>query len=246
LDAQTIYFEAVDNYFKGELTVKKVSIRSFGSADTLILALKNGEIDAMSNYSSGLDASASPSITGVADLDSGMSINPGNYQLTFGFNQTPTNELQFRKAAAYALDYALLASAIGGEVPGTGIIAPPNVGFDDTLPKLKQDIALSKSILDEAGYLDINNDGYRELPTGEPMNVIVNTQYNKSKGTIFARIAEIVVSNLKAVGINTALDEKGVTDSAYSLSVFRGGLLISYMLALLHTAGLIIGRLLVI
>ena len=205
------------------MTVKKVSVRTFGSADALILALKNGEIDAMNNYSSGLDASAAPAITGVAGLDSGVGINPGNYQLSFGFLMTPTKDMQFRKAVAYALDYSVLATAIGGDTPGSGIIPPPNVGFDSSLPKLKQDIALAKSTLDAAGYKDTNGDGYRELPSGEAMNIVVITQYNKSKGAIYARIAEIVTSNLNAVGIKTSIDQKALTDQAYSLSVTRAG-----------------------
>jgi peptide/nickel transport system substrate-binding protein len=55
------------------------------------------------------------------------------------------------------------------------------------------------------------------------MNVTVITQYNKTKGAIYARIAEIVVSNLNAVGVKTTLDQKALTDQAYSLSVTREG-----------------------
>src|SRR5699024_12680780 len=36
--------------------------------------------------------------TGVENLDSGMSINPGNFMIMFGFNVAPTNDLEFRKA----------------------------------------------------------------------------------------------------------------------------------------------------
>jgi len=225
-DAQTMYFEAVDNYFKGELTVKKVSVRSFDNHDSLIMALKNGEIDAMYDYSNSLDASAAPSITGIEGLDPGMSQNISNYQLVFGFNKTPTNELQFRKAVSCALDYSLLATAIGGEageIPGIGIISPPNVGFDSSLPKLKQDVALAKSTLEAAGYKDINNDGYRELPTGETMNVMVNPQFNKTKAALYLRIAEIIMKNLDAVGVKTTLDEQCANNSDYFMKVRKEG-----------------------
>ena len=222
-DAQILYFEAVNSYFKGELTVKKVSVRSYGSTDSLILALKSGEVDAMNNYSSSLDASAAPSVTGIEGLDPGESINISNYQLTFGYNRTPTDDLQFRKATRYALDYTVLASAIGGEIPGTGIIPSTCLGYDSSLPKLEQDIELAKSILDEAGYIDINNDGYRELPSGEPMDVVVLPQYNKSKGVVFSRIAEIIVSSLNAVGINATVDQQATADKAYVLSITRAG-----------------------
>jgi peptide/nickel transport system substrate-binding protein len=220
-DAQTIYYEAVDHYFKGTLLVKKVSVRSFGSADSLILAMKNGEIDAMNNYSSGLDASALPAITGVKNLNTGKSVNPGNYQLDFGFINPPTNDLQFRKAVSYALNYKLLATSIGGDVPHAGIIAPPNVGFISSLPSLKQDLKLANSTLEAAGYKDIDKDGFREDPSGNAMNLVIITQVNKSKGAIFARIAEVVASNLNAVGIKTTIDEKSLTDQTYSLNLYR-------------------------
>jgi peptide/nickel transport system substrate-binding protein len=224
-DAQTIYFEAVGNSWNGkEITVKKISVRSFGSADSLIMALKNGEVDAMYNYSSSLDPSAAPSITGIQGLDPGMSNNTANFQLVFGFKKSPTNDLNFRTAVAYALDYPLLAAAIGGDIPGTGIIPPPNVGFDPSLPKLRQDIGLAKATLEAAGYKDINGDGYRELPSGEPMNVMINPLNYQSRITLVLRVAEILKGNLDAVGIKTTLDEqyavtKYISQGTYELYI---------------------------
>jgi peptide/nickel transport system substrate-binding protein len=211
-DAQTAYFEAVGNSWNGkELTVKKVSLRSFGSADSLIMALKNGEVDAMFVYSTPLDPSAAPSITGVAGLDPGMSTNTGNFQLCFGFKKYPSNDLNFRTAVSYALDYSLLASTIGGEngeIPNTGIVPPPNISYDPSLPKLKQDIVLAKATLEAAGYKDINGDGYREFPNGEPMNIMVNPLNLKARITLLLRISEIIISNLKDIGIKATLDEQ--------------------------------------
>ena len=44
-DAQTSYYEAVsDTYLGREVTVKRVSVRSFDSNDALVMALRNGEI----------------------------------------------------------------------------------------------------------------------------------------------------------------------------------------------------------
>lgn len=214
-DAQTMYYESVENYWKGDLAADIVSVRTYDSKDALIMALCNGEIDAMYDYSSPVDATKLSSITGVEDLNPGMSDNPGNYQIVFGFNEAPTSDLAFRKAVICALDYELLAVSIGGEeaqVPGAGIVAPPNLGFREDLPQLAQDVERAQQILDEAGYLDVDGDGYREMPDGSPMDVLV-TPNSAQTTSIYPRLAEIVSQNLAAVGIKTTIDTEHLVSS---------------------------------
>lgn len=137
-EAQSMTLEAVsDTYMGQELTVRKLTVRTYDSHDALVMALRSGEVDAMYDYSNSLNATMVDSITGVEGLDPGMSDNPGNYQLVFGFNEQPTDDLTFRKAVRAALDYELLRVTIGGEdgqIPHAGIVAPPNKGFDGSLP----------------------------------------------------------------------------------------------------------------
>lgn len=128
-EAQSMTLEAVsDTYMGQELTVRKLTVRTYDSHDALVMALRSGEVDAMYDYSNSLNATMVDSITGVEGLDPGMSDNPGNYQLVFGFNEQPTDDLIFRKAVRAALDYELLRVTIGGEdgqIPHAGIVAPP-------------------------------------------------------------------------------------------------------------------------
>ena len=35
-----------------------------------------------------------------------------------------------------------------------------------------------QAVLEEAGYKDVDGDGYREMPDGSEMNVLVTPQYN--------------------------------------------------------------------
>ena len=115
-EAQSMTLEAVsDTYMGQELTVRKLTVRTYDSHDALVMALRSGEVDAMYDYSNSLNATMVDSITGVEGLDPGMSDNPGNYQLVFGFNEQPTDDLIFRKAVRAALDYELLRVTIGGE-----------------------------------------------------------------------------------------------------------------------------------
>ena len=51
----------------------------------------------------------------------------------------------------------------------------------------------AKAILEAAGYIDTDGDGWREQPDGTPMDVLVTPQYNATKAALYQRIAEIIV-----------------------------------------------------
>ena len=222
-DAQIISYEKVaDTYLGREITVDRVDVHSYSSLDSLAMALINGEVDAMYNFGDSLDPSLRPTITGVDGLNPGTSMCTGGYQLVFGFNVAPTNDIKFRQAATYALDYELLATVIGGEdgeIAGTGIISPANIGFNASLPKNQQDQERAKKTLDDAGYIDANGDGWRELPGGGELVISIAPYYNPEKSALYLRMIEIISSNLGEIGVKAVLDEEAVRNSAYNQSV---------------------------
>ena len=226
-EAQTMHYEAVGETYMGRaLTVRSVTVRSYDSQDALVMALRTGEVDAMYDYSNSLNATMVDSITGVEGLDPGMSDNPGNYQLVFGFNEQPTDDLTFRKAVRAALDYELLRVTIGGEdgqIPHAGIVAPPNKGFDGSLPELAQDVDEANALLDEGGYVDADGDGWRDMPDGSELNVLITPQYNKTRQALYLRIAEVLKTNLEAVGVQTTMDEESVRNSDHATEVRKQG-----------------------
>lgn len=226
-EAQVMTLEAVaDTYLGKDITVRKLIVRTYASHDALVMALRTGEVDAMYDYSNSLNATMADSVTGIQDLDPGMSTNPGNYQLVFGFNEEPTSDTAFRKAVRSALDYELLRVTIGGEngvIPSTGIVAPPNKGFDASLPKLAQNQEEAKQLLDEAGYKDTNGDGIREMPDGSELKVMLTPQYNETRQALYLRIAEITIKNLEEIGVTAFLDEESVRNSDHATEVRKSG-----------------------
>ncbi|MDR3153617.1 MAG: ABC transporter substrate-binding protein [Deltaproteobacteria bacterium] len=236
-DADISVYEAVsESYLGRRLTVRKVILRTYASQDTLVMALKRGLADAMYDYSNALEATLAPGLQGVEGLDPGMSLNTGNFQIVYGFRSRPTSDLAFRKAATLALDYELLRVTIGGGyglIPGIGVIAPPNIGFDPDLPRLGRDLAEAARALDEAGYRDLDGDGLREGPDGEPLEVSVLPQYNRVKSAVYLRLCEIVVRNLKDIGIRAALDGKGASNPDHNAALRKSG---SYQIFLGYTS----------
>lgn len=216
-EAQTMHYEAVGETYMGRaLTVRSVTVRSYDSQDALVMALRTGEVDAMYDYSNPISPTMLPSISGVDGVDPGRGMNMGLFEILFGFQKQPTDDLEFRRAVRYALNYELLATTIGGEdgqVPGEGIISPAGIGYDDSLPKLVKDQEQAKAILEAAGYVDTDGDGWRERPDGTPMDVLVTPQYNATKAALYQRIAEIIVTNLGEVGVKCTLDEESIRNS---------------------------------
>ena len=216
-DAGTMYYEAVpENAYLGELTVDSITLKSYSSFDSLLMAMANGEIDVMYSYSSPVNYTLLEVIAGNDDLDLGASDYAGNYQVTMGMNRDANMVYEFREAVVKSLNWSLITQIINGEygqIPGSGIIAPPNVGFDSSLWSFYQDVDEAKALLDAAGFIDADNDGYRDLPDGTSFTYKVAGQYAATKQELINRIGEILVSSLTDVGINAYYDTASLASS---------------------------------
>lgn len=214
-DAQISYYEAVENYPLGEITVDKVELHSYDNPASLIQAMINNEIDAMYGYSSGLDTNLLPLIENIPEIDPGQSLNSATYQMMFGFNQYPTSELPIRQAIAYSLDYELLRDTLAGnygQIASTGAVSPVCLGYNEGLPANSRDLAKAAEVLDNAGYIDVDGDGFRELPDGSEMSIRIGLQ---STTDLYKRNAEIVQTNLAEAGIRAVVDEETISNADY-------------------------------
>lgn len=215
VDAQVSYYEAIpENDYHGEITVDSVTIKTYADQTAIMMALNAGEIDCYYAYSTPIDATLIDLIADDA-VNSGESIYAGEDQITFGMTRPAGSDYQFRLAVTKAMDWNLLTDVIGGgygEVPRAGIIPPTCNGYLDGLPQFQQDTAEAEKILDEAGYKDVNGDGFREFPDGSEMKILIVPQYSK-KMDLRNRIAEVLIDNLKAVGVNAYVDQEIIVSS---------------------------------
>ena len=235
-DAQVSYYEAVpENAFLGELTVDKVTVQSYSDETTLMMAMMNGDIDAMYNYANPIDADVIDTVKGTPDIDLGESAFSGCYQMEYGKDRAPGNDQAFREAASFAIDYNQLATTINGEygkVPGKGVIPPSCKGYDESLGSLEFDADKAAEMLDEAGYKDVDGDGYRELPDGSPMDLTVIPQYSSKSMDMRNRVAEVIMNSLDKVGIKNHVDSDSISNSEiWEDTVTKGNYDISITLA---------------
>lgn len=214
-DAQISYYEAVDNYYGGEVTVDQVSVKTYSGQEALVMALANNEIDCIYDYSNPVDVSLVETLLDDSSIDVGASDNIGTYYMTFGCGSAPFDNADFRGAIINAIDYTITAEVVNGSyglVPSIGMIPPSNLGYDPELPAMEQNSELSNQLLDELGYADVDGDGYRETPEGEQMDLMVTVQ-SSVRPEMFMRLYDVVSQDLAAVGIRTHIDEESLNNS---------------------------------
>lgn len=152
-----------------------------------------------------------------------IALRPTIAQTTFAFNMTDKNlekravfnDVNFRRAMSLAMDRNQI-----NEIAYFGLGTPTQyTGFDaDSTPFvtdkqksswLNFDPKIAGQLLDKAGVLDKDGDGFRDLPSGNKFELSI--QY-ATQGTP-SEVVEIVANNWSDVGIKTTIKE--VTSDEY-------------------------------
>jgi oligopeptide transport system substrate-binding protein len=88
----------------------------------------------------------------------------------------------------------------GQAIPAYSPVPPGVVGYDPDFRTGAQehDVAKAKALLDMFGYVDRDNDGFREQPDGSPL--VLNYKYNAGSQE-YRQLAELYVKSLAEVGL---------------------------------------------
>lgn len=115
------------------------------------------------------------------------------------------------KALRHAIGYAMDNDGIndiyyhGLRITANSFITPYHPGFYDVNRKgYSYNPEKAKQLLDEAGYKDIDGDGYRETPDGKPLKI--NFLF-MSGGDVAEPMSNYYIQNWKDVGLNVALND---------------------------------------
>ncbi|OPY52933.1 MAG: putative ABC transporter periplasmic-binding protein [Methanosaeta sp. PtaU1.Bin060] len=218
-DAAVVYLTANHNYFAGKPSVEKIEWRYYRTLDSLLLALKKGEIDAKLDYYQPVPGVYAADLIKSGNINLGIVPDIGvPLHLVFGFKQYPTNVTNFRQAISYAIDYQALIDMIAagyGEVPCEGYSSPVLPGFNPNLPKLEYNSTKAKELLNRSGFLDIDGDGLRESPDGSKLKIPITPN---SKQQV-VRAAEVISRQLADVGLDTyveSLSSDKVSEKAWT------------------------------
>ncbi|MCJ8323470.1 MAG: ABC transporter substrate-binding protein [Rhizobiales bacterium] len=189
-------------------------------SEVRLLKLVNSEVDYKTQA---LNLDYAPMLLeGQAKGNFTVELEPEISMGTFAFNVTSADEekrkvfnnLKFRQAMSVAIDRDQINEVaylgLGSPQQYTGFSPSPSfITKEMEQAHAQYDVALANKLLDEAGVVDLDGDGMRDLPNGDKL--ILNLQV-ATQG-ISIKLVELVGQNWKDVGIDNTVKE--VTTDEY-------------------------------
>jgi peptide/nickel transport system substrate-binding protein len=200
------------NWYGTDNGIDRLVFRVFTNGDAMVAALQAGEIDAAHE----VPRSALERLEGDADIEvvSGeqgtftqLAMNGGAGGI--GDGHPALQDLAVRHAIAHAIDRDVLFERVALGTGSVGTVMVPSADPAWT-PELSDDEAFAfdpdraNQLLDDAGYLDTDGDGVREMPDG---GEALRFRYvERSESEPAPAIREFVTQWLADVGIATEVE----------------------------------------
>ena len=194
---QTVTLAANPAYWDGTAGLDTITVTQIADADARAMAIQSGEIDLTNT----IDNTSVTLFTDNEAYNVSSIISPRvNVAYMNQAETSPLHDLELRKAVSYAVNRDAYAGLIGGSAAHSAYSDSTPFG-NDTITAYTYDEAKAAEILDNAGYKDVNNDGYREMPDGSELvlNYLQAADHGSADSAI---LATAVQSDLKNVGIH--------------------------------------------
>ncbi len=208
-----------NKYFWGpKPTVDRLEYRLYTNQESMVQALKSGEID----IADGLTPPLFTSLKGAPNVTTQQVVSDWWLNLAFNFGgQGPNADplpalhaLVLRKAIEMAIDKQAIVDKVyqGTAHPGDTIIREASTFWHLDIPaseEIPYDPAAANKMLDDAGYVDTNGDGIRNDPkTGDELKLRIPASQDTT-GAVDA--GQLITGFLKQIGIE--VDLQPVTDA---------------------------------
>ncbi|WP_341961608.1 ABC transporter substrate-binding protein [Planococcus maritimus] len=235
---ESVEFSKFDEYWNGDVNLDKIVLRVIDNS-SVVGALQNNDIDMIS-----LQPVSGPEVEPLENVE--IVKYPGLTYYYVGFklgkfdneSQTISEELpkyqskELRQAMMYALNrqewvdafFFGYADVVNKPVPSSHW----NSADDSELIQYEYDPEKSKQMLEDAGYVDTNDDGFREDPNGDEF-VVKFSHYATGNPTFESRAQQIAQyfeevglrSEVEMVEVNLYYDMVEKDDA--SIETFFGG-----------------------
>jgi peptide/nickel transport system substrate-binding protein len=203
------------DYFATPPKVDEVIFQNFENQDALVQAIKTGQVDMITEMPNTAAESlktekdielvvGAPLAPGITDIIFNQ-IDPANCPPEGGIcsGHPALQDRNVRLALSHATDKKQLIDVIllGLGTPGLTLI-PDGLGvwYNDSLTDYEFDVAKANQILDDAGYLDTDGDGIREMPDGSrPLTFRLNWPSDSIEAP---RMAELLAGMWGKIGVS--------------------------------------------
>ena len=184
---ESVVLERFDDYWGEKPELTKVTYKIIENADSILLSLQSGAVDVFAHLTT----------TQIAQLGGGFHVEEGTMNLVQALYlnnaEKPFDDVRVRQALSYAVDrQQILDLAFDGygTLLGSSMYPAFSKYFDDSLTDYyTYNTEKAKELLTEAGY-----------PNGFDMTITVPSNYQPHMDT-----AQVIVEQLKAVGINATI-----------------------------------------
>ncbi len=210
---QSVVMDANPNYWGwegDEPPYDQIIFRLFENPDAMVAALQNAELDAIHSFPAGSATAldSDPNIEILAGQQGGfeeIAINGGAVE---GQPHPALMDIEVRRAIAHGIDKAAVIEDLwfGLAEPLETVSPSADPKWLPEIPaesQLGYDPDQANQILDEAGYLDTDDDGVREMPDGS--NPIVLRHGVNTDSDTAGPIGELFVGWMEEIGIGVEL-----------------------------------------
>ncbi len=181
--------------------VQELVFKVIGGDDNQVLALINDEADLIGDM---VDPSHLSTLESAANIEVAETLRNGYAYLTIKTDKYPLNITDFRRAFAIAFDKEKICEEAwdGLAVPQDSLVPQQNpFSVEGQLPYTyyEANVALGNQLLDAAGFLDDDSDGFREAPNGSDFDIVVEVD---TYSTVSSEVGETAAETLQALDID--------------------------------------------
>ncbi|MGH7278094.1 MAG: ABC transporter substrate-binding protein, partial [Candidatus Rokuibacteriota bacterium] len=181
-----VVLERFPAHFRGPAHLGRVVFRIIPAEITRYQEYRTGQLDLTD-----IPTGHCQRVKTDAQLGNDVAIWPtlGTHAVRFNVERAPFNDIGVRRAVAHAIDPSIIVDRLleGCVQTAKGILPPSLPGFSPAITRLPLDRERSRRLLAEAGF-----PGGRGLP---------EIAFNLNTGDLNQRIAEVLQSQLKEIGI---------------------------------------------
>ncbi|MGI6011542.1 MAG: ABC transporter substrate-binding protein [Ruminococcus sp.] len=188
-----------EEYWNGEPKIDKITVRTISDGDTLTMALQSGEIDA----AYGMPYASYP----LFENDGYTFSSSATSRVFFGamnYESEITSDAAVREAIVLGIDKESFVETLldGNGYPAVGVY-PDSFSFGgNAVTEDSYDPEKAKQVLEEAGWVDTDDDGIREKE-GKDLTLRWLTYPSRQELPLLAESAQ---ATLKEIGINVEIN----------------------------------------